>query len=188
MNRSITIVFFLLPTLVTSAAHADFIALYGDTLHNDCNITDSGCSVYQVEVFHFSAQGARGCRFRAPYQNCLAETIFHNDEPMFAATTGNSQAGVTVDYGNCLSGWIHVMSIVYWDVMFWGPAPCCELPVLPHPGESTGAIEVTDCNGTIVEAGGVSGITDRTPACPCDLPVGIEEQPTWGKVKAMFAD
>ena len=167
----------------------NFIALYGDTLHSDCSIVNSGFGVYWVEVFHYSADGTRGCRFSARYQNCLVEAEFHHDVPSFIATSGSSQTGVVVDYGDCLSGWIHVMSIMYWDVMDFGTGVCCELPVLPDPGAASGEIEFTDCGDNVIYGYGVSGIVNRDASCPCEIPTGIADwTTTWGEIKALYSE
>ncbi len=169
-------------------ARADFIGLYGDTLHTDCDIDNPGLLIFWVEVFHYSAHGASGCQFSAPYQPCLVEAEFHSDIKEFAATSGDSQTGVAVDYGDCLSGWIHVLTIVYVDPVGFGGPDCCVLPVLPDPNSSSGEIEVTDCDGAVSTADALPGIVNSTEACPCGVPTGIADpSTTWGRLKALFA-
>ncbi len=189
MSKIIVGVLSLLALTVTGVS-ADVIAIYGDTLHVDCGVVDcpdDEISLLVFYVFHYSASGALGSRFRAPYQSCLAEYEFVRDNRPFAGTVGNSQLGVEVPYGTCLTGWTHILTIYFHDPGNLGSPPCCQFPVLPHPSSSTGEIEILDCTNSWVSADGAPAIVRAGPSCPCSIPTGILEGPaTWGSIKALF--
>lgn len=170
------------------AAQSDVVAIFGDSLGSDCNVPNPPeVGTVLFYVFHYSATGAKGVRFMAPYQACLVETEFFLDLYEFPATVGGSQSGLSVDYGECLTGWIHVLTIVYADYIGFGSPPCCLYPVLPDPSAPSGKIEVTDCHEKVVFGVGVHGIVNSNESCPCGTPTGIiDRASTWGGIKALF--
>lgn len=184
--RVVLLVFLLIPG--SAFPQPGVIAVYGDSLHVDCNVVhDPGPGVLVFYVFHHSAGGARECRFSAPYQSCMAEIEWGLDRSEFLNTTGSSQTGVTIEYGLCLTGWVHVLTVFCADVLGLGCPPCCEYPVLPHPDVSSGQVEDLDCDNQWVVAEGVSGLVNSNSSCPCKTPSGIESQDhTWGKIKALY--
>jgi hypothetical protein len=189
MSRIIVGVFSIL-ALTFTAVSADVIAIYGDAVHTDCNVIDDpddeiGQIVFYV--FHYSASGARGSRFKAPYQTCLAEYEFVFDGHPFAGTLGNSQNGVEIPYGTCLSGWIHILTIYYYDPSNLGSPSCCQYPVLPHPSSPPGQIESLDCANVWIESDAAPAIVNVTASCPCAIPTGVlDEDAKWGTIKALF--
>jgi hypothetical protein len=166
------------------------INLYGDTLHTDCSIAHEwGQIAIVAHVFHYSSSGAMSSRFSAPDPGCFIEGTYARDIAVFPATTGNSQTGITINYGACLTGWIFVLSIIYMDVTGLGSPDCCAYPVLADPSAPSGQIEILDCSNNVVPGGGISGIVNGTPQCPCDIVTGIfEYHNTWGRIKSLYTE
>jgi hypothetical protein len=99
---------------------------------------------------------------------------------------GNSQNGIAVGYGSCLTGSIFVMMINYF-VQGTSEA-CCVYPVLPYPNAVPGgAILVQDCDYNLVFGVGLAATVNGNSSCPCGYPVPVEET-TWGGVKALYGD
>ena len=183
----------LLTAPTASRAQYDLIAVFSDTTHTDCAVTytcfDEDCGFILFWVFHYSTSGAQGSRFKAPYQYCLAEHGWSGDYRPFPGTTGNTQIGVTIPYGSCLSGWIHVLTVWYWSCCHIGTGSCCEYPILPHPEAATGDVEALNCTGSWVSADNASAFVNANSSCPCAVPTGITDHvTTWGAVKALFGE
>ena len=167
----------------------EFIGLFGDTIPLDCNglhLTEGDAIVFYV--FHYSVDGATGSRFSVPRPTCL---FGDNEGPFivtrpFSNTTGDLESGVVIDYGECLTGWNHILSIAYEGVGLGWPS-CCEQTVVRHPLAGSGEIEVSDCSGGIRIAQGLSGlIADLNETCGC-VPSGIQNGvSTWGSIKALY--
>ncbi len=126
-------------------------------------------------VYRFAEDVAR-VEFSAPLPSCATGITYLFDEPVWPSTVGNSQSGVTVDFGGCLSSSIHVLTIY---VFGQGLTPaCCYYPVMPHSG--TGQARVMDCAGAWSEA-------DIQPTFinddgTCGVPVGTS---TWSRITAV---
>jgi len=176
----------------TVVSQNQVVALYGDLIPSDCQSwTRSGGAYAGFYVFHYSASGATGSRFRLPEPppTCLGEC----EGPIFLQSpysrTGSLWAGITFEYGVCLTGWILVAEVFYLDPSGFGLPWCCEQHVLAHPEASSGQVEARDCGGIWRVAEGVSGIIGGDPTCPCSPPTGIEDvSTTWGTVKACFTE
>jgi hypothetical protein len=181
------LLFILISMPAVSLSQTNIIAIFGDSTHSDCDIPHQYPYPMLAYVFHYSSAGATDCSFRAPWPSCLIEIQYGGDIPAFSNTIGNSQTGVTIEYDECLSGWIHVLTIHYWDYNGLGFPPCCEFPVLEHSSSLSGQIEITDCHGAVLVANGISGIGQRDEFCPCAIPSGIlEERHSWGLIKALY--
>jgi hypothetical protein len=171
--------------LVAGSARADTIGLYADIAGTNCNIELQSNLTY-VHVVHVT-NGSTGCAFMAPRPECLTGAIWVTDQcvlPPPACCCGDSQAGMTWDYGFCQSGTLEIARIVYRR----GPLqnPCCVYPVLPHPNSPGGQPLVVDCNSNSVPATVLVATVMGDPvACPCGYPVPVEET-TWGRVKALY--
>lgn len=171
-------------------AQVEVIALFGDSLRTDCHSGVDGFAWFYL--FHYSASGATGSRFRLPdLEPCLGEP----EGPMIATSpfphSGHPKTGVTFNYGACLTGWIYVGLVAYIDPSGFGFAPCCEQPIVAHPGAVTGEVEALDClSGTRV-AVAVTGIVNGNASCPCSPATGIPDDPvapsTWGVIKALYS-
>jgi hypothetical protein len=164
-----------------AGAQAGAIGLFKDPAGTICSFEDKSPGMVAVYVVHVGTGGATACQYSAPKPNCLAAT-FLSDTNVFPVTIGNSQNGVSVGYGTCRSGSIHVQTINYFTQ---GLTPaCCRYYVIPDPNAASGTIDTVDCNSTIVVASTIRTVINATTACPCGEPTA--EESTWGQVKTLY--
>ena len=177
-----------------TGAQAEIVALYGDSLETG---TCDG-SQFQPQalaifyIFHYSSSGATGSRFAISPPNCLTfggiigPFLF---QPAFPST-GTLETGIEFNYGACLSGWIYIGVVGYWDLLGLTSGFCCEHPILPHPSASSGQVEAMDCSNSPKVATAHSGIVGVNESCPCSVVTGIrgDRQTTWGAIKSLYAD
>jgi hypothetical protein len=180
--RSCMIAFGLLAVLAGAAgAQAGAVGLFKDPAGTICSLEDRSPGIVPFYVVHIGTGGATACQYAAPKPNCLAAT-FLSDTNMFPVTIGNSQSGVSIGYGTCRSGSIHVQTISYFTQ---GLTPaCCRYYVIPDPNAVSGTIDTVDCNSTIVAASTIRTVINATTACPCGEPTA--EESTWGQVKTLY--
>jgi hypothetical protein len=137
-------------TSVTAAT--GFVGLYADAAGTDCNILDVP-GLVSFYVVHTGTDGATGVEFSAPLPSGFtgAGGTFLADEVQFPVYIGDSQTGLSVAYGSCLTGPIHVATILAFSPSGTTPS-CTQYPVLPHPAR--GVINVPNCDSPVGEAPG----------------------------------
>jgi hypothetical protein len=118
---------------------AGSIGVYADAGGTDVNVIDTGGTV-TLYVFHKVTPGALGSSFRI---EAPADWVRLTAQPQFAVTLGNPDDGLSIGYGDCLSGSIHVMTLTY-DSPGTTP-PDSKFKILPHSGIPEG-VETVDCN------------------------------------------
>jgi hypothetical protein len=156
---------------------------------NNC-LRDESPGVCSYHVVHYViASGASACQFAAPRPDCFNATYL-SDTMFFPVTLGNSQTGVVVGYGQCVFGYVRVLTM---NFMCQGQTlPCCCYPVRPDPNAGTNKILVADCWDHIVEVGSGANVINWNPSCSegCwDCPYSVHaQQSTWGQIKAMYGD
>lgn len=165
-------------------AQAGSVGMFADPGGMNCNLLDSGgAGVKLYYVVHVNTTGATASQYSAPVPACMLGTgaIYLADTNPHAVTLGNSQTGVAVAYGACLTGPIHTQTI---QVFAMGiTPPCCYWPVTGDPNLPSGLIEGADCSYvTFYPTGGV-GIINSQPNCDCNIPA---EDTTWGQLKALY--
>ncbi|UCH83080.1 MAG: hypothetical protein JSW50_11480 [Candidatus Latescibacterota bacterium] len=129
-----------------------------------------------IYVVYRSAVDAAGVEFSAPLPACATGMTYLTDEHVFPATTGNSQTGVAVDFGGCLSGSVHALTIyVYAQGL---SQVCCYYPVQPHSG--TGQIRAMGCSGMWSEA--PTAMTFINDDGTCGVPPGST---TWSRIQSL---
>ena len=102
----------------------------------------------------------------------------------YAVAVGTTQTGVSIGYGACYSGTIHVLT-----VRFFGTGlsePCCVYPVVPDWYHGETEVNVVDCTGQGVVGGAAHAIVNPNSSCQCGS-IKTEEA-TWGKIKSMYSD
>lgn len=130
-------------------------------------------------VHHNVGDGITGSRFAVPKPECLVGTYI-GDAHVFP-TSGNSQTGVTIMYGDCLLTTTHVLTVKYY---VYGLTPeCCWYWMQPFPGSGVPWVEESDCSYQWRWVHTGSGIINPDPVRYCGTPV---EPSTWGKVKALY--
>jgi len=157
------------------------IGIFADNAGTNCNLPDAaGFGMYYI--VHVNTTGSTACMYMALKPACFTGNFFA-DQNVFGVVVGNSQTGVSVGYGSCLTGNILVQTMVF---MTSGTTPnCCYWTVVPHPFASSGKIEAVDCFDQKWYPTGGQGIVKSLPSCNCNVPA---EETTWGKVKAIFAE
>jgi hypothetical protein len=158
--------------------------LYADAQGTICNILDAGPGLLSIAVVHATPDGATASRFAAPIPACMIGAMWISDTAAYEVI-GNSQTGVVVPYGFCLTGRSHILTI---NVFVEGTSEsCCYYSVVPDPSAPSGRIEVSDCSETIVFGIGELSVVNGDTSCPCEGPVPVEET-TWGNVKALYGE
>jgi hypothetical protein len=160
------------------------IGVFADAAGANCNIGYHTYGSTWFYVVHTSTAGARGVRFSAPAPACLIEAEWSYEQSPYTIIRGNSQSGVTVDYGSCVAAPVHVLTIAYFSAGLGGPR-CCLYPVFADPGAASGQIEVIDCGGATVFAQGLTNTVNGNSNCPCESPLPTNET-TWGRIKALY--
>jgi hypothetical protein len=90
-----------------------------------------------------------------------------SDANPFPVTLGNSQTGVSIGYGACLSGPIHVQTIHFFAS--GTTSDCCQYSVRPHPASASGLVEVVDCDFNLLNGEGGYGVVNAQ-GCDCPQP------------------
>ena len=162
---------------------AGSVGLFADPNGLNCNILDEQQGTLSIYVVHLNTLGATGLQFAAPMPPCMTGATWVNDVPNYPVTVGNSQTGVSVGYGACLTAPIHVLTIEYLAAGL--SEVCCQYPVIAAPGVPSGKIEVSDCNYNVVYAHGGTSVVNPDDTCECGS-IKIHET-TWGRVKALYA-
>lgn len=119
---------------------AGSIGVYADNAGTNRDIVDTGGAV-TVYVVHKIENGAIASAFsvEAPAGWTLVSEV-----SQFPVSIGNIAAGVSIGYGDCLTGVIHLMTMTYDSP--GNTMAGSTFKVVPHPDpRMSGEIEVADC-------------------------------------------
>jgi hypothetical protein len=175
--------FILTIFLVGSASgQAGQIGVYSDAGGVNCNLVDNSPGILSVYVVLTQSLGATGVRFAAPMPACMIGASWLSDSPC-DPPCGNSQTGMTISFGQCLSDDIHVTTISY--VVQGTTLDCCLYPVTPDPSTPSGKIEVVDCSSQVLYSTGRVNTINANRTCECAV---LDEVSSWGKLKALYID
>ncbi len=158
------------------------IAPYGDAQGTSSFIYDSAPGllvIYIVQLAHY--EGMTASQFSAPKPACFLATYI-SDTAVFPVTIGNSQTGVAIGYGQCLTGAIHVLTINFFVQGLTDE--CCFYETQPDPNIPSGEIEAVNCNNEIVFLSGGLGVINPDGRL-CGTPV---VPTTWGKIKSTYSN
>ncbi len=179
----------LLAVVIVSAAGTAFaqggtIGVYADPQGMNPCLNDKTAGLTSYYIVHVYTAGATACQFSAPKPACM-QALWLSDTGAFPVTVGNTQTGMSVAYGACRLGPIHVTTVNFFSQ--GSTPPCCHYPVLPDPYVPSGRIEVSNCAFQVVYATGGHSVVneDRALCSVCSIPV---EETTWGRVKTLFAE
>ena len=177
----------VLSGLSTAYATGGKVWVFMDDQGTQCNLLDTpGVTQYQV-VHELVPEGASSVSFIATLPTCHTGAWL-SDTHVFPATTGDSQTGVSVEYGGCLGGTFPVLTI---NVETFGTTPsCCCFLVSGHPSSTSGQVEYVDCLGDTHVAANDLGRpinADFTCSCECLPPVLPVERSSWGAIKSIFS-
>ena len=157
------------------------LGVYADVNGIQCNITDDEVGLLSLYVVQTATTGASGAAFSAPLPACMTGAAWIGDTKPFGVSLGDSQTGLSVGYGACMTGPIHVATI---NLFASGTsASCCALTVVAHP--SWEDIHTLDCDSNLRFGQGLTSFVNGDATCSCMSLARVEET-TWGKVKAMY--
>lgn len=159
------------------------VGIFANLEATDCNLFDQAPGVMTFYIVHVLTAGALAAQFAAPMPSCMTGAAYLGETSPFNIVLGNTQTGVTVAYGRCLGGPIHLLTVFY--LVQGMSQACCEFPVVADPRVPSGQIEVPSCGFVLNYGAGAHAIVNPTPTCACgSVPV---EETTWGHIKAMYA-
>jgi hypothetical protein len=179
-----------------SLARADTLVLSADPFGWDCSMNnDGGPGLRTVYVVQFTP-GSFGARFKVELDADV--TMTYLSEELAFPGIGNTQDGVALCYGSCVTG-DGIVVVATMHYMFTSAEAACQfLRIVPHPDAST--VDVINCYGVpevaavgdlrILTPGGACGCGEThtfegTPAAFSCTPLPVEET-TWGRVKAFY--
>lgn len=143
------------PASVTPLPDAGSIGVYADSEGNDRNLPDTGGTV-MFYVVHKVAEGATASAFRV--QLPTGWTLL-GSEPQFPVTLGTVTDGLSIGYGECLTGSIHLMTLTLRSP--GNSAPGTTFKVAPHTGLPE-SIQVVDCDNDLLK----DAIGEESPVSP----------------------
>jgi hypothetical protein len=204
MRKLLSVLALLVLVASPALGQVDYISMFADVGGTDCDLKDIAPGLTPYYVVHYMwGGGSTASQFWAPAPWCLG-ALYLSDTSVFPVTIGNSQTGVSIGYGSCLTDRAHVLTINFFTQ---GTShSCCCYFVYPHPESTTGDVQVVDCSNNLQSANGGWGyINADWVTCGCWVdkqaaasgpagpygcindPVAVD-QATWGKVKALYSD
>lgn len=179
MKRVLLLVLIVLCTsVVATARDPGSIGIFDDPSAADCDGEDTG-SLVTLYLFHVFTDGATASQFKLDVSN--TDWLHLGDNWIFTTWDGTSIDGVSVEYGACLSGPIHLATIHFFGS---NEPPCTYVGIVPHPDSPSGRIEGFDCAETrFFPTGGQFIVNPVYYYCGCWVPV---QQTTWGGIKALY--
>ena len=158
------------------------IMLYADAAFTACNIVAPAglITIYVVYEFH---SGASGVRY-AMSENTGGAISHIADQNQFALVTGDSQSGVTISFGGCFEGSIHIQNVLY--SVLSNPPVCTRVEVVPDPSAPSGQVESVDCSAATRFTGGWYATFNGGGSCPCGMICCPVETGSWGRVKGLY--
>lgn len=180
MKKALLLTIVLMLGASMAFAQQGSVGIFKDGAGTNCNLDDKVPGLTPYYVVHVYTTGSTACQYSAPKPACLLATYLSDTNP-FPVTVGSSQTGVSVGYGTCRVGPIHVQTISYFTQGMTGA--CCYYPVLPDP--AVGVIGTVDCAFNPGVATGGKGIVNSNATCDCNVPA---EDTTWGGVKALYTE
>jgi hypothetical protein len=147
------------PFLLVGLAHgqAGTIGIFTDTIGTQPHFTDDTPGEISFYVVHINTAGATACQFSAPKPDCF-DAVYLGDEVEFPVAIGSSQEIMSIGYGACLSGPVHVATIHYYSNT--NTPMNCPYSVTDYLQEYETAppevfpIAMVDCEENILEARG----------------------------------
>ena len=172
------------PTAVCAFGGA--ISPLQNALASSCTVLDQETSV--VYVFHTASDGTTGARYSLRKSPNLPWVWIQDLN--FENVIGDSQSGVTVDYGECDETGLVLIQIVQWaGGNMTADDGCQTVTAVAHPEDAT--VLSATCSGTQEVAGGGTAIVSVDfGRCPCGgfpdtVPV---HESTWGAIKELWGN
>ena len=176
--RAIILAALLIAAYTSVYAQTGRVCIYSDAGGSECLFTDSvGPQVFHV--FLIEAPGASAVGFSAPVSPCMAGMSWLSDTAVWPVTLGDSQDGVSIGFGRCDPGPVHVLTINYFSNGI--VQSDCAYPVLADPLSGASAPQWVDCLQGLHEATAGTAYINSALGCDCPLqepPPGLEVTPS----------
>lgn len=175
----------LLIAVSATAQPGGVVGIFTDaTGAGNCSLVETVGSINSVWVVHTSGPDAQGAQFKVT-TNWTA-TYIGAFYPILYLVEPDVFGGDYFGFGGCQSAPAYLVRLDYLPMV---PTPPCtaEFHVVPDPVVVSGKIEVTDCDGNVLEASpGNSWVTvNADDTCPCTGPLS-DQQATWSRIKALY--
>ena len=132
------------PDVVTNEAGS--IGIYTDVDGQYSYLADTG-GIVKLRVVHIVTDGATASAFRIEEPAGWVRTSAIAEFPV---SLGNVDDGISIGYGKCMSGSIHVMTLTYRSP--GNTTPGAVFKVLPH-NEWPNSVQVVNCSDKLLEDG-----------------------------------
>lgn len=189
MKRSLLITLAVLLAAGPAFAFGGNIGLFQNTLGTNCALMAAAGST-TAHVVHKDHTGASASAFSALLPPCSGLFFVADQNPqgfiIIPNDTLGSQGGVSIGYGSCFPGAVHVMSIV--ASKLGNTVGCCVWRIGPNLLQGP-TVQSTDCAPVpmLEVANGTAVILRNTgqpvSSCPCNIDA---EPSTWGVIKELF--
>jgi hypothetical protein len=185
MRIATVILAILLVIPVVAASQTGVIGLYADQNAGSCELVDAGQGILNIYVIHTLVVASSAAEFAVEPSAGFTATHIGDQTPYLFI--GNSQTGISVAYGECLSAPINIMTITY---LFDGTSSACGyLEVVAHKYGPPAGLFTVDCQDEEAPIKlipqGARLFVNADGSCPCLSPVPVRES-TWGQIKAMY--
>ena len=181
MKRVVLIAMALVMMASMAFAQAGFIGIYQEPAGTSCDIVAAPFAVTMVYVVHQQTMSAAS-QWAVENNNALLLGVGATPGPGMLSL-GDPFVGVSVSYGGCLEGPIHLFTLSMFNQDATGT--CLPMTVIPDEVVVSGMIEVIDCDLNTIFSSGVTSFVNGNAGCLCMEPTGSEEA-TWGQIKSLY--
>jgi hypothetical protein len=191
--RRLMLMVFVLVLGASVALAEDFpggrIGIFGENTGTNCAVTDAAPGLLNVYIVQVGTEGSAACQYKATQPACFPATYLSDSSP-FAVVIGNSQTGVSIGYGSCRVGAVHVQTMAFFAT--GTTAPCCLYTLGCDPLSETqacalGYIDIVDCTQTYAFAKPQVGVINPNASCAC-VDIVAQEESSWGQIKALYQE
>ncbi len=142
---------FIIIILFAAPAAAQMVGLFSSPEGLDPQLPCQAIGLVNVYVVVLWGPPTLAVQFRAPQPDCWVGATYLCEAPTAPFVSyGDSQNGICIFFGECLSGPIHVLTISYFNQVPPPPNSCCVYDILPYSGDIPGEVEFLDCSGSII--------------------------------------
>jgi hypothetical protein len=166
-----------------ASGQIDVIGLYADAdVYVACAFLETSTVLDTVFVVHKPSLGATSSRWMVESNggfgcSYVAETV------RMPSWTGNSQTGILLQYGGCLTS-DNVLLVMMYYFCQGTSSTCSYLEVVADPASGSRQIEAVDCTFKTRRVDGRKLYANPGPGCdPCWNPT---ENTSWGKIKTLY--
>jgi hypothetical protein len=163
-------------------AQTGSMGVYADNTGSACNITVPVGVPFSIYIVHKSPGGATGSQFKfvaASIDPSIAN--FGGSAAPGLLVIGDPSTGVSIAYGGCLTGDIHLWSFTMFSAA--GAPNCIYAEIIPDPAALTPGVLSVNCVFAEIPVDPGEGILNPNAGCDCNV---ANQESTWGKVKALY--